>query len=187
MRGHLWPGLLLAVLGIAGGCGEASGTSNGNGDGGPSGGAAIWKQRCQAVVGHNAMCGKGSKDQAAVDQCVATQNCEPSTWSTVIVDKVMGCLATLPCSHPDDECISQSAPQLTPTTNALLAACRDKAAACPGFDGCLETLFLVSDGLANKLQTCLGKTCDAAGACMLNEYSAAVVAAGCLGELPFGG
>jgi hypothetical protein len=99
----------------------------------------------------------------------------------------MSCLATLPCEQPDDDCISALESQISPVTLDLFAACSDKAAACPGFAGCLETTFLVSDALAEKLQACLAQDCDAASTCMSGEYLAALTDAGCSGELPFGG
>jgi hypothetical protein len=178
------PFLVLWVLVAAAGCGEPSGSSTSGGGGGD---ASDWRQRCQTVVDHNAACGKGSRDEVAVGRCVATQTCAPSVWSADVMATIMSCLATLPCDHPDDECISMTAAQQTPTKTALFAACRDKATACPGFQGCLETMFLVSEELASKLQACLGQACDAANTCVQSEYTAAITAAGCIGELPFGG
>jgi hypothetical protein len=122
-----------------------------------------------------------------VESCVATQSCVPAVWSANVVDASMTCLAVLACNHPDDECISATASQQTPTKQALFTACQTKATACPSFTGCLETLFLVSDELALTLRACLEQACDAAASCMLNEYLRALTAAGCAGELPFGG
>ena len=155
--------------------------------GGSSGGASDWKQRCQHVVDHNRACAKSSSDQAAVDQCVEANSCVPSVWAANVVDSIMGCLATLPCSDPDDNCISKTQGLMTPTKQALLTACQNKLAACPGFQGCLETMFLVSDALAGKLQACLSQACDVASSCMSSEYLNAASAAGCNSELPFGG
>jgi hypothetical protein len=174
----------LGVVIATASCGQSAGSATTGGGGGD---ASDWRQQCQTVVDHNAACGKASRDDVAVRECVASQPCVPSVWVTDVVASVMSCLATLPCDHPDDECISITAAQQTQTKNALFAACRDKAATCPGFNGCLETMFLLSDELALKLQACLGQACDAANTCVQTEYTAAITAAGCAGELPFGG
>jgi len=181
---------LSGMIACSGGGSSSSGqggASAAGGQGGTGGGSSDWPQRCQNVVDHNRTCGKSSSDQAAVDQCVAADACVPSVWSGSVVDSIMSCLATLPCSDPDDDCIAKTQSLMTPTKLALLAGCQDKAAACPGFQGCLETLFLVSDSLAQTLQACLSQACDAANSCMTNEYVSAVTAAGCNSELPFGG
>ncbi len=99
----------------------------------------------------------------------------------------MSCLADLPCDQPDDDCIAATEADQTPTKLALFEACQAKATACPDFEGCLETQFLVSDELALDLQSCLDEPCDAVSECLSTQYSAAIVAAGCTGELPFGG
>ena len=160
---------------------------SGTSQGGSSGGSSDWKQRCQTTVDHNRACGKSSSDQAAADQCIQSASCVPAVWSANVVDSIMSCLATLPCSDPDDNCISKTQTLMSPTKQALLTACQNKAAACPGFQGCLETMFLVSDALADKLQRCLSQPCDAASSCTTNEYLSAASAAGCNSELPFGG
>jgi hypothetical protein len=151
------------------------------------GGNSAWHERCQGVTDHNAVCGKGSADAASVDSCVTTQPCTPSVWSAAVMDTVMSCLSTLACTSPDDDCISATVPDQTPIKQALFTACEDKMTACPDFQGCLETLFLVSDSLAATLQDCLSQPCDAAATCILNGYTSAMTAAGCTGELPFGG
>jgi len=176
--------------GVNGGGGsKATGGVSGGGGSKATGGATggVWATRCQSVADHNASCGKGSNDQAAVDECIATRGCAPSAWSAEVVDSIMDCLTTLACDQPDDDCISATADLQTPTKLALFDACQSKTASCPGFDGCLETMFLVSDELALELQACLEQDCDAAATCMTDEYFGAVMAADCSGELPFGG
>ncbi len=178
------PGLALLLLG----CGEDDGSAagaGGNGSGGSS--ASTWPQQCESVADHNASCGKSSDDQAAVDDCVATSDCVPSVWSAKVVATVMSCLAKLPCGQEDDECISATQPDQTATNLALFQACQDKATECAGFQGCLETQFLISDELALDLQSCLDEPCDAVNDCLLTQYTAATTASGCTGELPFGG
>jgi hypothetical protein len=166
----------------AAGAGAVAG-QGGSGAAGP----ITWRQRCQAVVDHNASCGKSSADAAAVDDCVATAACVPSVWSADVVETVMTCLTGLPCGNPDDDCIAMTESDQTPVKLALITACQDKADACPTSDGCLETTFLISDELASTLADCLDQPCDAASTCALNEYTAAITASGCTGELPFGG
>jgi hypothetical protein len=181
---------IVAVIACSSGGSASSGqggTSATGGQGGAGGTPSDWKQRCQDVVDHNRACGKSKSDQAAADQCVAAAACVPSVWSASVVDSIMSCLATLPCSNPDDDCIAATQSLMTPTKLSLMTACQDKSAACPGFQGCLETLFLVSDSLAQQLQACLSQACDAASSCMTNEYFSALTAAGCNSELPFGG
>lgn len=170
-----------------GGAAGASGSGGSGGQVGSGGAPDAWRERCQAVVDHNAACGKSSADTAAVDDCMLTAACVPSAWSSDVVDTIMTCLANLACESPDDDCIAMTVSDQTPIKMALFAACEDKATACPMFDGCLETTFLVSDTLASSLAACLEQSCDAASSCLLNEYTAAITAAGCTGELPFGG
>jgi hypothetical protein len=176
-----------AVADAAGGAAGGSGSGGSGGQAGTGGASNAWRERCQAVVDHNAACGKSSADIAAVDDCMLTAACVPAVWSADVVDTTMTCLASLACQSPDDDCIAMTASDQTPAKLALFTACEDKAALCPMFDGCLETTFLVSDTLASSLAACLDEPCDAASTCLLNEYTAAITAAGCTGELPFGG
>jgi hypothetical protein len=167
--------------------GSGGGTSNAGAGGEITlGGSSAWEGRCQDVVDHNAACGKGSADAAAVTDCVATDNCVPSVWSAAVVDTTMTCLVNLACTSPDDDCISATVVVQTATKQALFTACEQKATECTGFS-CLETTFLVSDSLATSLHACLSQACDAASACIQSEYASAVSDSGCLAELPFGG
>jgi hypothetical protein len=185
---------LLAALLVAGiGCGNEDSTS-GSGSGGSGGGQAgsggapdTWQGRCQAVVDHNAACGKSSADTVAVDDCMLTAACVPAAWSADVVDATMTCLESLACGSPDDDCIAMTVSNQTPVKMALFAACEDKATVCPMFGGCPETAFLVSDTLASSLAACLDQPCDMASSCLVSEYTAAITAAACAGELPFGG
>lgn len=98
----------------------------------------------------------------------------------------MSCLATLACDQPDNDCTAATADLQTAIKLALFDAC-EGTTSCLGFDGCIETMFLVSDDLALQLQACLEQDCDAATTCVSDEYFGAVTAADCSGELPFGG
>src|SRR5690242_16618071 len=131
MREHLRRLALIPLLGLlslgfgcggddktpAGGTGgTASGGTHGGGGRKSGGGAtgADWASRCQSVVDHNASCGKGSDDQAAVDECLAVEGCAPSAWSAEVVDSIMGCLGKLGCDQSDDDCIDATTDLQTP-------------------------------------------------------------------------
>ena len=171
-----------------GGAATVGAAAGGNGGDG-TGAAPSWAAECEAVVDQNAQCGKSSDDQAALDECIGMEACNGPVYDPEAVHAIMACLATLPCSDPDDDCLAEvvSLPG-NETQTAFVEDCKAKATECPDLAGdfCGMAVFF-SDALVAAVEPCFDQPCSTAVSCALDELVDASSAAGCGGELPFGG
>jgi hypothetical protein len=168
--------------GMAAGGAPNGGNSGAGGGSGGSGGNLGTKPLgslegyCGAVYDERARCGDLPENYRSRSEDIA--DCvhdfgRPDVYRGDVFGAIQACLATLECSRSVDECNMDGALVVSsdPEKHPLITTCMAKVADCKNSatpfhdDSCLMGLFLL-ESLKPDFNICMGKPCDAVGACL---------------------